>query len=430
MPTFACENGNDRQHEMKKLLLTLLCTAASLGAAAQTQYSNPVITRSAPDPTVIRVGSLYYLYATEDTHNVPIYASRNLTRWSYIGTCFTDQTRPQMVPGGGIWAPDINQIGDKFVLYYSKSTWGGEWECGIGVATSDSPRGPFTDVGPLFISSDIGVQNSIDPFYIEDNGRKYLFWGSFRGIYCIELADDGLSVKAGATKRHISGTLTEGTYIHKHGDYYYLIGSVGSCCEGLNSTYHMVVARARRIVGPYYDKHGRGALNNYFEPLLDKNERFVGVGHCSEIVQDDAGQDWILYHGYDTRDGDGGRKVFLDRVTWDEDGWPRIGADGTASVRADAPLIGDAVAVDELIGDEAEGFIIRPHTVRDSFSITPTADRSPFRWQVIGLHGDIVKQGEAQGSTRIAMDDTPEGLYVVSVKGKKSETSQKILRKP
>ena len=51
------------------------------------------------------------------------------------------QTRPQMVPDGGIWAPDINLIDGKYVLYYSKSTWGGEWECGIGVATADTPRG-------------------------------------------------------------------------------------------------------------------------------------------------------------------------------------------------------------------------------------------------------------------------------------------------
>jgi DNA-binding response OmpR family regulator len=78
-----------------------------------------------------------------------------------------------MVPNGNIWAPDINMIGDKYVMYYSKSAWGGEWECGIGVATATKPQGPFTDEGKLFISSEIGVQNSIDPFYIEEeDGSK------------------------------------------------------------------------------------------------------------------------------------------------------------------------------------------------------------------------------------------------------------------
>ena len=146
-----------------------------------------------------------------------IYRSENLVDWRRVGTAFTDRTRPQMVPKGNIWAPDINLINGKYVMYYSKSTWGGEWECGIGVATADRPSGPFTDVGKLFISSEIGVQNSIDPFYIEeDDGSKYLFWGSFRGIYGIQLSDDGLSIKPGAQKVQIAGTLTEGTYIYKH----------------------------------------------------------------------------------------------------------------------------------------------------------------------------------------------------------------------
>ena len=74
------------------------------------------------------------------------------------------------------------------------SVWGGEWTCGIGAAVSDKPEGPFIDKGPLFRSKTIQVQNSIDQFFMEDNGKKYLFWGSFRGIYGIELSGDGLSV--------------------------------------------------------------------------------------------------------------------------------------------------------------------------------------------------------------------------------------------
>ena len=195
-----------------RYLTAILTTLAMIAttAPAQKTYENPVIDTSLPDPTVIRAEDGYfYLYATENIRNVPIYRSADLVTWRYMGTCFTDRTRPQMVPGGSVWAPDINYINGQYVLYYSKSTWGGEWECGIGVATAPRPIGPFTDQGKLFISSEIGVQNSIDPFYIEDeDGRKFLFWGSFRGIYGIELSDDGLSVKDGAEKVQIAGTLT------------------------------------------------------------------------------------------------------------------------------------------------------------------------------------------------------------------------------
>lgn len=330
------------------LTLTLLLAAIS-SMEAQTQYSNPVIDESLPDPTVIKASDgYYYLYATENIRNVPIYRSENLVDWRFMGTAFTDRTRPQMVPNGRVWAPDINYINGKYVMYYSKSTWGGEWECGIGVATADRPQGPFTDVGKLFISSEIGVQNSIDPFYIEEeDGSKYLFWGSFRGIYAIQLSDDGLSVKPGAEKVQIAGTLTEGTYIYKKDGYYYLFGSAGTCCEGLNSTYRVVVARSESLLGPYVNKTGRPAMENNFMLVLQKSNKVVGPGHNSEIIQDDAGQYWMLYHGFDAADPDGGRKVYLDRIIWDKDGWPTV-RNRTPSVTANVPLFGDAASVGHL----------------------------------------------------------------------------------
>ena len=326
---------------------TVALTMTTVGEAqAQATYQNPVINTSLPDPTVMRAPDGYfYLYATENIRNVPIYRSADLVTWRYMGTCFTDQTRPQMVPGGSVWAPDINLIDGQYVLYYSKSTWGGEWQCGIGVATASKPTGPFTDHGKLFISSEIGVQNSIDPFYIEeDDGRKYLFWGSFRGIYGIELSADGLSVKPGAEKVQIAGTLTEGTYIHRHDGYYYLFGSAGTCCEGLQSTYRVMVARSEQLFGPYVNKSGQKAMDNNFTILLQKSNRVVGPGHNSEIVTDDAGQEWMLYHGFDADDPDAGRKVYMDQITWDSQGWPQI-RNRQPSTSAPAPLFGDAALV-------------------------------------------------------------------------------------
>ena len=146
-------------------------------------YRNPVVNYSLPDPSVIKgEDGYYYLYATEDIHNLPIHRSKDLVNWEFVGTAFSKETRPNFVKKAGIWAPDINKIGDHYVMYYSMSVWGGEWTCGIGCAVADKPAGPFRDLGKLFISSEINVQNSIDPFYIEDKGNKYLFWGSFREI--------------------------------------------------------------------------------------------------------------------------------------------------------------------------------------------------------------------------------------------------------
>ena len=289
-------------------------------------YRNPVIDYSLPDPSVIRGDDgFFYLYATEDIRNLPIHRSKNLTDWEYVGTAFTDQTRPDFEEKGGIWAPDINKIGGKYVLYYSMSAWGGEWTCGIGCATADNPAGPFTDHGKMFRSNEIGVKNSIDPFYIEDSGRKYLFWGSFRGIYAVELSDDGLSVKEGEVPKKVAGTAYEGTYIHKKGGYYYLFASIGSCCEGLRSTYTTVVGRSKDLLGPYVDKEGSRMLDNCHEILIHKSDSFVGTGHNSEIVSDKDGNDWVLYHAVSVENPDG-RVLMLDRVDW-QGGWPVVAGD-------------------------------------------------------------------------------------------------------
>ncbi len=299
-------------------------------------YNNPVLKRSVPDPTIIQVGDAsFYLYSTEDVRNLPIYHSTDLVNWKFVGTAFSDSTRPTFEPKGGLWAPDINYINGKYVLYYSMSVWGGEWTCGVGVAVADKPEGPFTDLGMLFRSNEIGVKNSIDPNYVEDNGKKYLFWGSFRGIYGIELSEDGLKIKENAEKKQIGGTAYEGTYIHKRGKYYYFFASIGSCCEGLKSTYTTVVGRSENLWGPYLDKKGQPMLENHHEILIRKNDAFVGVGHNSEIVQDKAGNDWFFYHGFCV-DNTSGRSLFLDKVTWEND-WPAVKGN-QPSLEAESPV--------------------------------------------------------------------------------------------
>ena len=298
-------------------------------------YYNPVINYSLPDPSVIKgEDGYFYLYATENIRNLPIHRSKNLVDWEYVGTAFTNDTRPDFEPKGGLWAPDINKIGDKYVLYYSMSVWGGEWTCGIGCATADKPEGPFKDHGKMFRSNEINVQNSIDPFYIEDGGKKYLFWGSFRGIYGIELSDDGLSIKKGAKLRQVAGTAYEGTYIHKKDGYYYFFASIGTCCEGLKSTYTTVVGRSKKLFGPYVDKSGKKMLDNHHEVLIHKNDAFVGTGHNSEIVTDKAGNDWMFYHAVSTKNP-GGRVLMMDKVNW-KDGWPSV-TGNSPSIEAERP---------------------------------------------------------------------------------------------
>lgn len=286
-------------------------------------YYNPIIKTSLPDPTFIKAkDGFYYLFATEDIRNTPIYKSANLIDWEFVGTAFTNETRPNFEENGKIWAPDINYFNNQYVLYYSLARWGKETTCGIGVAVADKPEGPFTDKGKILRTGEVGPV-SIDPCYYEEDGKKYLLWGSHHGIFISELSDDGFSIPDKKGKIQLAGKNIEGSYLYKKNGYYYLFASDGSCCNGSKSTYHVVLGRSKELLGPYISKSGKRMLDNEYETFLEGNGYVAGPGHNGEIITDDSGQDWIIYHGY-LRDDDGyGRVTFLDKVKWEND-WPYI----------------------------------------------------------------------------------------------------------
>jgi arabinan endo-1,5-alpha-L-arabinosidase len=316
---------------MYRKLLKLLFAAALLLPqcmalhAQKTTFRNPIIDEDAPDPTCMLAGDgFYYLYST----GAKIFKSADLVHWSRVGNCFTPETRPSFVPGVKIiWAPDINKIGNKYVLYYALSKWGGEDSCGIGIATAKRPEGPFINIngtGKLFRSFEIGVRNSIDPCYVKDGKHQWLFWGSFSGIYAVELSRDGLSLKAESKPVKVAGSAYEGTWVCKRKGWYYLFASTGTCCEGARSTYRTVVGRSKNILGPYVDRQGRSMLDNHHEVLIHGNARWAGTGHNAELIEDKNGDTWIPYHAYDKENPKKGRVVLLDKVMWDAEGWPRV----------------------------------------------------------------------------------------------------------
>ena len=329
------------KHLAKTILTAILFVPQFLQFSLAQTVTNrqPVIDMSAPDPTVIRAeDGTFYLYATEDMRNVPIFHSANLVDWKLVGTAFTDNSRPKWLPKGGIWAPDIQRVGGKYHLYYAKSVWGGEWDAGIGVAVSNNPAGPFVDRGYMFTSKQIGIQNCIDPFYIEDGGKKYLFFGSFHGIYGVELTADGLHVKQGAKPREVAGTFMEATYIRRRGGYYYLFGSTGTCCEGARSTYRITIGRSKSLFGPYVDKAGQRLLDNHYNILLDKDDSVLGPGHNAGLITDDTGNDYMFYHGFKASDPDAGRVVWLSRIVW-ADGWPSMMMEKDSQKNETVPVI-------------------------------------------------------------------------------------------
>lgn len=113
-------------------------------------YKNPVFREFlVADPTVIRAeDGNFYLYATESgKNNIPILRSSDLVNWMKVGEVFTAENHPQITDkaGANLWAPDINKIGDRYVLYYSQP--GENNKHAIGVASAPRLSGPLPTTG-------------------------------------------------------------------------------------------------------------------------------------------------------------------------------------------------------------------------------------------------------------------------------------------
>ncbi len=315
------------------LLAVLMSYNLTSRSLAQT-YTNPVALPVAADPSVIRApDGTFYLFATQDdwadgngSHYLPIFRSDDLVTWTYVRDALT--APPSWKEDGGFtWAPDISFRDGTYYLYYAASLWGDPNPC-IALATSEGPEGPFEDIGrPVFCSEDVGVGNSIDPFLWSEDGTQTLVWGSGQGIYAVELSEDGTEAAGEPVELAGDELYYEAPWVSRHGKFYYLFLSAGTCCDGENSTYTLYAGRSENLLGPYLDKEGVSLLDGGGSVVVPANDTWVGPGHNS-VIRDDAGEDWLFYHAIPKADprlpNDVNRRpALLDRLVW-QGGWPSV----------------------------------------------------------------------------------------------------------
>lgn len=336
-------SGLDRRTVLKTIGASAVGVAGTSGSVtadeSSTHYHNPVGPVGFGDVTVIQAddGS-YYAYGTETPEDiVPVATSTDLVNWSYITSALT--SRPDWHPSSdaGVWAPDINYYNGQYYLYYSLSTWGSD-NAGIGLATADTPEGPFTDQGKVFGESDLGTTNCIDSEFRVVDGTPYIVWGSYEGFYGVQLTQDGTDYVPG-TSFEIAGNVGEGPMLVRENGYYYLFYSTGECCAGYDSTYEVEVARSESFFGPYINQNGDDLrdLNSFFSgvTVLSGDDRFTGPGH-NTAIRDDAGDWWMVYHVEATTDQEV-RQMMIDRIQWDSNDWPVVACDGTPSEQSPVP---------------------------------------------------------------------------------------------
>jgi arabinan endo-1,5-alpha-L-arabinosidase len=297
------------------------------------------------DPsTIIKCKDRYYQFGTGK--GIISKWSTNKVYWSAGPKVFASPPSwtTNAVPrfDGTIWAPDIFFLNGQYRLYYAISSWGSQVSA-IGLATNPTldPADPsyrWTDWGPVIQSREGDAYNTIDPSVMVDaNGAAWMAFGSYwTGIYLVQLNPlTGMRLAANSPLNRLAyNSSIEAACLHRHGGYYYLFVNWGSCCSGVNSTYHVRVGRSTRITGPYLDRSGVDLAQNGGTLFLEGTGKFTGPGHLGVLSED--GVESFSYHYYDAGAyapwyGAFGQANFdLRTLSWTADGWPVFTNDWSA----------------------------------------------------------------------------------------------------
>ena len=342
---------------MKKLIL-FAWLMTCLGASAQTAPPpntpgqpprpplGPMANPPAHDPVMIRQNGTYYMFCTGN--GIAVWSSPDMKIWTSQKPVFAAPPAwaVAIIPNfkGHIWAPDISFASGQYSLFYSVSAFGKNTSA-IGLATNKtldptSPDFKWVDHGKV-IQSVPGrdLWNAIDPNLARDNaGAPWLTFGSFwSGMKLVKLRPDLTAPAQPEQWRTVArrprdpklndslpgdGAI-EAPFIFKKDGFYYLFTSFDYCCRGPQSTYKMVVGRAKDLTGPYLDRAGLPLEQGGGTLVLAGDSKWFGVGHNSVYTFDKT--DYLVFHGYDASDR-GRPKLRIEKLAWDKEGWPAVAA--------------------------------------------------------------------------------------------------------
>ena len=368
---------------------------------------NPVLAGFNADPSMVRVGDTYYIANStfEWWPGVRLHESKDLAHWNLLPSPLR-RTSLLHIRGnpssGGIWAPDLSFSDGRFWLVYTdvKVVNGAFKDCINYLTTSEDITGPWSD--PIRLNG-VGFDASL---FHDTDGRKYLvqqtwdfreYHHQFDGITLTELDVNAMQLIPKTARTIWRGTkvkVTEGPHIYRHNGYYYLFVAEG----GTMFEHQESVARSKTLGAysfesmpdnpfisnfdtpdAYLQKQGHGALVDtptgewYYASLCARPWR-----HDTEPAHSVRG--WSTL----------GRETSIQKVEWDEEGWPYI-VGGHGGMRyVDAPV------------DSVETHAPSDHSQHDEFDGIELADdwntlRVPFT-ETMGTVGKGKLQLRGQGS--------------------------------
>ncbi len=352
--------------KLKTTTLLLMLAGLWLGACQPKPASSPTIDNPLPvefgDPYILKASDgLYYMIGTGGVNDgFKMYSSTDLSDWKDEGRIYQGNTDDSWGIAN-FWAPELYELDGKFYLLFSA-----DWRINptnelenfrIGVAVSDTPTGPYTDLydRPIFDPA----YPVIDGNLLFEDGKVYLYysrccyknpvesevadWAREHGmfdeieeswVYGVEMKPDFSGIvgepelllrpplsmddkqaeweSRSVTSGEVNRRWTEGSYIFKEKDTYYMMYSA-NYFGGQN--YAVGYATSKSPLGPF-----QKADNN---PVLAKNVEqggiVTGTGHNMITLAPDGKTKLCVYHGRTSETGEN-RVVFIDPMEVTEDG--------------------------------------------------------------------------------------------------------------
>ena len=115
------------------------------------------------------------------------------------------------------------------------------------------------------------------------DGRLWLTYGTYFGFIRIVELDPKTGARIHGNQPVNIAIDMEATAMMYRDGWYYLLGTHGTCCDGANSTYNVVVGRSKQITGPYLDNVGRSMLEGGGKMVVATRGNLIGPGHFGHI---------------------------------------------------------------------------------------------------------------------------------------------------
>ena len=322
------------------LMLSLFAVTTLAGAQSKTRTSgNPILPEFHADPEVLYSNQTgrFYIYSTTDGapgwggYYFTVFSSPDLVEWKHEGIMLDLATEQVPWATGNAWAPCIieRSVGGKwkYFFYYSGHNPANNRKA-IGVAVSDSPTGPFKDLGHPLVDAlpegqGHGQQIDVDVFQDPKSGKFYLYWGN--GYMAgAELNDDMMSLKEGTTKIMTpqGGSLRD--YAYREAPYVFYRKGTYYCMWSVDDTgspnYHVAYGTSDTPLGD---------IKVASQPVVliqNPDKEIYGPAHNSVLQIPNTDEWYIVYHrinpAYLNREKGPGfhRQVCIDKMYFNADG--------------------------------------------------------------------------------------------------------------